>query len=331
MKNIRVDFFAKILFSACIIVVGILVFSGSAPGSFFFLDFPSLIFVVLGAVAVTLMGFSFPEICAAFRHALGSSDEPGKGGLEKSIYFWEAFARNFFQMGVLMTVINFIIMMNNISRGIAGVWNALAICFVTTLYGLILAALSTIAKPRVVKKLTGPGQPQQEMQSEPIKQGHNWNIERIIGIFLFIGTLAWVIILAEALKIFIHWPSLLIVAGGAVLFVLWAGNGEDGLSTTLSFAFTGAIGIIFGLVQMFYGAPAIQRIGEGMTFAILSCVFALVGMMLGGVHRQDHAFKKGKTDKKITISRIAWYGFPVATLMLLFYIFVLILIPVVKK
>jgi flagellar motor component MotA len=331
MKKFRVDFIVKILISACLILGGILAFSRAEPGSFFFLDFPSLIFVVLGAVAMTLMGFSFPEICAAFRHALGSSDEPGKGGLEKSIYFWEAVARNFFQMGVLMTVINFIIMMNNISRGIAGVWNALAICFVTTLYGLILAALSTIAGLRVVKKLTGPGQMQQEMQSEPIKQGHHWNIERIIGVFLFIATLAWVIMMADVLKIFIQWPSLLIVVGGAVLFVLWAGNGEDGLSTTLSFAFAGAIGIIFGLVQMFYGAPAIQRIGEGMTFAILSCVFALVGMMLGGVHRQDHAFKAGKTHKKITISRIAWYGFPVATLMLLFYIFVLILIPVVKK
>jgi hypothetical protein len=331
MKKFRVDFIVKILISVCLILGGILAFTAAEPGSFFFLDFPSLIFLVLGAVAVTLMGFSFPEIGAAFSHALGSSGEHGKEKLEKSLYFWEAAARNFFQMGVLMTVIGFIIMMNNISGGIANVWNALAICFVTTLYGLILAALSAIAGLRVSKKIGSPGQMQQEMQSESIKQGHNWNIERIIGVFLFVGTLGWVIIIADALKIFIHWPSLLIVAGGAVLFVLWAGNGEDGLSTTLSFAFAGVIGIIFGLVQMFYGAPAIAGIAEGMTFAVLSCVFALVGMMLGGVHRQDHAFKAGKTDKKITISRIAWYGFPVATLMLLFYIFVLILIPVVKK
>jgi len=330
MKKFRVDFIVKILISACLILGGILAFSGAEPGSFFFLDFPGLIFVVLGAVAMTLMGFSFPEIGAAFRHALHSPGEPGKGGLEKSIYFWETAARNFYLMGVLMTVINFVILLKHITS-IPHLWRTLAICFITTFYGLILASLSAIAGLRVVKKLTGPGQPQQEMQSEPIKQGHNWNIERIIGVFLFIGTLGWVIMSGEALKIFIHWPSLLIVAGGAVLFVLWAGNGEDGLSTTLSFAFAGVIGIIFGLVQMFYGAPAIQRIGEGMTFAVLSCVFALVGMMLGGVHRQDHAFKAGKTHKKITISRIAWYGFPVVTLMLLFYIFVLILIPVVKK
>jgi hypothetical protein len=277
------------------------------------------------------MGFSFPEIGAAFRHALGSPSEPGKGVLEKSIYFWEAAARNFYLMGVLMTVIGFIIMMKNIPSGIANVWKALAICFVTTLYGLILAALSAIAGLRVSKKNDSLGQPQQEMQVEPIKQGHNWNIEKIIGTLLFIATLAWVIMRADALTIFIHWPSLLIVAGGAILFVLWAGNGEDGLSTTLSFAFAGVIGIFFGLVQMFYGSPSITKIAEGMTSAILSCVFALVGMMLGGVHRQDHAFKTGKTDKKITISRIAWYGFPVVTLMLLFYSFVLMTIPIVKK
>lgn len=330
MKKFRVDFIAKILISACLILAGILAFSGSAPGSFFFLDSPSLIFVVLGAVAVTLMGFSFPEIGAAFRHALGSSGEPGKGGLEKSVYFWEAAARNFYLMGVLMTVIGFVILMKNVAS-ISHLWQTLAICFVTTLYGLILAALSAIAGLRVSKKIDSPMQPRQEMQVEPIKQGHNWNIEKIIGAILFITTLGWAIMRADALIIFIHWPSLLIVAGGAILFVLLAGNGEDGLSTTLSFTFAGVIGILFGLVQMFYGALSIARIGEGMTFAILSCVFALVGMMLGGVHRQDHAFKTGKAYKKITISRIAWYAFPVAALMLLFYIFVLSLIPIVKK
>jgi fumarate reductase subunit D len=194
-----------------------------------------------------------------------------------------------------------------------------------------LAALSAIAGLRVSKKIDSPGQPRQEIQVEPIKQGHNWNIEKIIGALLFIATLGWAIMRADALIIFIYWPSLLIVAGGAILFVLWVGNGEDGLSTTLSFAFAGVIGIFFGLVQMFYGALSIAKVAEGMTSAILSCVFALVGMMFGGVHRQDHAFKTGKTDKKITISRIAWYGFPVVVLMLLFYASVLMTIPIVKK
>ena len=332
MKKFRFDIIAKILISGCLIGAGILVFSGSAPGSFFFLDYAGLISVVLGAVAVTLMGFSFPEIGAAFRHALESPGEPGKGGLEKSLYFWEAAARNFFQVGVLMTVIAFVILMK-CTGSIPNLWKTLAICFSNTLYGLILASLSAIAGLRVSKKIDNPGQPRQEMQAEPIKQGNNWNIERIIGALLFIATLAWVIMRGDALKIFIHWPSLLIVAGGAVLFVLWAGNGEDGFSTTLSFAFAGVIGILFGLVQMFhgFGVSAIAGIAAGITFAVLSCVVALVGMMLGGVHRQDHAFKAGKTHKKITISRVAWYGLPVVTLMLLFYIFVLILIPVVKK
>lgn len=332
MKKIRVDIIAKILISVCLIGAGILVFSGSAPGSFFFLDYAGLISVVLGAVAVTLMGFSFPEIGAAFRHAMGSPGEPGKEELEKSVYFWEAAARNFFQVGVLMTVIGFIIMLKNIPAGIANVTKTVAICFVTTLYGLILAALSAIAGLRVVKKLADPGQPQQEMQVLPTIQGNKWNIEKIVGALLFIAILGWMVMKVDALEIFIHWPSLLIVVGGAILFVLWAGNGEDGLSTTLSFAFAGIIGILFGLVQMFPGfGGSIDRVAEGMTIATLSCAFGLVGMLLGGVHRQDHAFKTGKTYKKIPISRIAWYGFPLVTLMLIFYAFVLMLIPVVKK
>jgi hypothetical protein len=331
MKKIKIDFLARALICACFILAGILVFSGSAPGSFFFLDSAGLIGVVLGAAAMTLMGFSFPEIGAACKHALGSSGEPEKGGLEKSLYFWEAAARNFFQVGVLMTVIGFVIMMKTISSGIANVWRTLAICFITTLYGLIFAALSAIAGLRVGKKIAGFGAQRQELQTEPMKREPSWNMERIIGVLLFVATFGWVVNRADAWIMFIHWPSLLIVAGGAILFVLWAGNGDNGLSTTLGFVFTGVIGLVFGFVQMFYGALSIEKIGEGMTFAILSCAFALAGMMLGGVHLQDHAFKTGKTDRRITLSRIAWYGFPVAALVLLLYIFVLMLIPIVKK
>jgi hypothetical protein len=120
------------------------------------------------------------------------------------------------------------------------------------------------------------------------------------------------------------------VAGGAILFVLCVGNGVDGLSTTLGFAFSGVIGILFGLVQMFHGGAAIKGIAEGMTFTMFSCVFAMVGMMLGGVHRQDHAYKTGNRQENITISRIAWYGFPVVALMLLFYFFLLTIMPMVK-
>jgi hypothetical protein len=285
----------------------------------------------MGAVGVTLMGFTFPEIGAAFKHALGTSGEPGKGALDRSIYFWEAAARNFYLMGILMTVISFTILIKNMPSGsIRNFWMTLAICCITAVYGLILAALCAIAGLRVNNKLHGPGQSQQEIQEEPTKPGHNRYIEKIIGALLFIATLGWVILGADALMVFIYWPSLLVVAGGAILFVLCVGNGADGLSTTLGFAFSGIIGILFGFVQMFHGGASIKGITEGMTVVILSCVFAMVGMMLGGVHRQDHTYKTGKSQENITASRIAWYGFPVIVLMLLFYFFLMTIIPMGK-
>lgn len=329
MKKFRIAIITKFVIGACLILAGVYVFCVSSPGTFYFFDFPGLIYVVLGGVAMTLMGFSFPEIGSAFKHALGSSREPGKGELEKSVYFWEAVARNFFLMGVLMTVIGYVILLKHI-HSIAHLWNTLASCFITTVYGLILGALGTIAGLRVSKKIEDLGQSGQDMEVNSTIQRPNWNIEKIIGIILFITTIGFAINTAEALLIFIHWPSLLIVAGGAIFFVICAGNGEDGLSTTLSFAFTGVIGILFGVVQML-NAPSISGIAGGMTIALLSCVFALLGMMLGGVHRQDYFFKRGKTNKKITISRISWYGFPIVVIMLIFYTFLLIMMPITKK
>jgi hypothetical protein len=331
----KLFFIAKILIIVCLILAGTQVFSGSPAGSFFFLDPLLLLFVIMGAVGLTLMGFSFPEIGAAFKYAFGTSGEPGKGPFDRSIYFWEAAARNFYLTGVLLTVINFVILMKglpNCSGGIMQFWMTLAICCITTVYGLILAALCAIAGLRINNKLHtthGPGQSQREIHEDISQTGHNRLIEKAIGALLFIATLGWVILKANALTAFVYWPSLLVVAGGAILFVLCVGNGVDGLSTTLGFAFSGIIGILFGLVQMFHGGAAIKGIAEGMTFTMFSCVFAMVGMMLGGVHRQDHTFKTGKTHA-ITISRIAWYGLPVVVLVLLFYFFLLTIIPMVK-
>lgn len=329
----KLFFIAKILIIVCLILAGTQVFSGSPAGSFFFLDPLLLLFVIMGAVGLTLMGFSFPEINAAFKHAFGSSGEPGKGPFDGSIYFWEAAARNFYLAGVLMTVINFVIVMKglpNCSGGIVDFIISLGICCITSVYGLILAALCAIAGLRINNKRHIAGQPAQEISGNISQPAHSRFIEKAIGALLFIATLGWVILKANALTAFIYWPSLLIVAGGAILFVLCVGNGADGLSTTLGFAFSGIIGIFFGLVQMFHGGAAIKGIAEGMTFTMFSCVFAMVGMMLGGVHRQDHAYKTGKTHT-ITLSRVAWYGFPVVVLILLFYFFLMTIMPMVKK
>ncbi|MDQ1354537.1 MAG: hypothetical protein QG657_4846, partial [Acidobacteriota bacterium] len=259
----KLFFIVKILIIVCLILAGTQVFSGSQEGSFFFLDPLLLLFVIMGAVGLTFMGFSFPEINAAFKHAFGPSGEPGKGPFAGSIYFWEAAARNFYLTGVLMTVINFVILMKGLPHGSGGIVDFimnLAICCITSVYGLILAALCAIAELRINNKLHIAGQPAQEIPGDISQPAHNRFIEKVIGALLFITTLGWVILKADALLAFIHWPSLLVVAGGAIFFVLCVGNGADGLSTTLGFAFSGIIGVLFGLVQMFHGGHSIKGI-----------------------------------------------------------------------
>ena len=117
---------------------------------------------------MTLMGFSFPEIGSAFRHAFTGSDE--QRGREASVYFWEAVGRNAFMVGVLGTVIGFFIMIKNIS-GLKAVGLALAAAFVSTFYGLILAALCTVAALRISKKLGDTSQPQMPPQMPPGQGG----------------------------------------------------------------------------------------------------------------------------------------------------------------
>lgn len=311
----------KTLIISCLILAGILVFPGSSEGPFLFLDFFTLVFVVLGTAAMTSMGFSFAETGAAFRHAFGGGDE--QQGRENSVYFWEAAGRNAFMVGVLGTVTGFFIMIKNL-LGFKWIGLSLATSFVSTFYGLILAAFCAVAALRAGKKLDGTSQPRPQAQAQGVK------IENIVGYILFIAIIGWPLVKTGTLPLIIHWPSLLVVVGGAVLMVLWVGNGKDGRSITLGFAFTGLIGVVFGIVQMFYGmyTNSIGGIAAAMAFSILSCVFGLLGMMLGGIPLQDRAFKKGKIPQKITASRIAWYGFPALASGLLFIVFLLMLIPI---
>ena len=323
MKTVHL--IVKTLIVSSLIGAGILVFAGSPEGPYFFLDTGSLAFVVLGGAAMTLMGFSFPEIGAAFKHAFGSKDE--QKGLEKSIYFWEAAGRNAFMVGVLGSVAGFLIMVENI-RSLKDPGLSLTICFITTLYGLILGALCTMTALRVGKKLDSPQQSQ--AREVPAAQENSLKIENIIGCILFIMIIGGGLIKTDAWSIIIHWPSLLFVAGGAILMVLWTGNGGDGSSFTLGFAFTGLIGVVFGMTQMFYGLPNIKSIANGITFAILSFVFGLLGMMLGGIPLQDRTIKTGKIRQKLALSRAAWYGFPAMAFAFLFLALLIILIPVKK-
>jgi len=98
------------------------------------------------------------------------------------------------------------------------------------------------------------------------------------------------------------------------------------------FALTGFLATLMGFVQALFGfsSRGIQEIAIAITFILSSCFVALVGMMLVGNPLEDCSFKVGKGQKPLTLSRIAWFVFPLVTLILLFLTFVMVVTPIQK-
>lgn len=324
-----------------ILIVAFLLFAVIISGKFSnFLNGPGLAFVLLGAVAMALMSFSVPEIRAAFKHAAG---RPGAGEeLQKSAYFWESSARNVWMLGILGTIISFVIGLATCEGGIGDIVSRMAVSFLSMVYGIILGVICFVP----ALKLTGEliKQPAQEAREVLEKPGENaaktLRFEKIIGYVLFIVLMGWTIISPltseppdgplNPLEMFIYWPALLVVIGGTIALVMFVGDASSGRSFTLSFALTGLLGSLMGFVQGLIGfsSQGIKDVASAVTFIISSCFVAMVGMMLIGIPLEDRSVKAGRNYKRLSLSRIAWYVFPLVALIFLILTFVIVLTPV---
>jgi amino acid transporter len=316
------------------------IFSGS-----FFTDLmkgASLVFVLLGGVGMALMGFSAREIGTAFKHAGGAPD--GKENLQNSAYFWEAAARNFLMLGVLGAFISFVTALGRSRGGIANIALQMSESFLPAVYGMILGVICFVPVLKLTGKLSK--YPLKEPKEAIEKPGENafkiLRFENMIGYALFIAVVGWTIVSSISLyesggplnpwEVFIYWPSLLVVLGGTIVLVMFIGDAAAGRSFTLSFALTGLIGSLMAFVQTLisFSARGVKDVASAMTFIISSCFLALLGMMLVGIPLEDRAIKTGKNKKQLTLSRIAWYVFPLVALILLLFAFVTVLIPIKK-
>jgi len=325
-----------------ILIVIFFVVAVILSGSFFtdLMKGYSLVFVLLGGVGMALMGFSAREIGDAFKYAAGGPD--GKENLQNSAYFWEAAARNFLILGVLGSFISFITALGRSSGGIANIALQMSESFLPAVYGMILGVICFVP----VLKLTGelskyPLQaPSEALEKPGEKVVKILRFENIIGYSLFIAVVGWAIVSSlssyesggplNPLEVFIYWPSILVVLGGTIVLVMFIGDAAAGRSFTLSFALTGLIGSLMAFVQTLisFSARGVRDVASAMTFIISSCLLAMLGMMLVGMPLEDRAIKTGKNKKQLTLSRIAWYVFPVVALILLMFAFVTVLIPV---
>ena len=164
----------------------------------------------------------------------------------------------------------------------------------------------------------------------------------VIGYVLFVLCMAWVIVSSfstltadsplNPASVFLYWPSLLIVAGGTILFVLFIGGKALGRSLTLSFALTGLIGTLVGYYLMLQGflSHRIEGVAMGVTFIIAACFFALLGMIILGAPLGDRTLKLSQSGRQGALSRIAWFLFPLICLIFLTVTFVLVITPIKK-
>lgn len=283
----------------------------------------TLVFILAGGVGLMLMGFSLPEIGTAFKHAFGNTEGADGEQLKISAYFWESTARSILVLGVLGTTAGYIITVRY-NTGISDFGLGAAIAFLTTVYGLILAALCAVPALTLRNKINGQTLP-------AVQRPTVFRWERIPGYILLFAALMWTV--SGKYNVFLDLSSLLVVAGLASAFMVLLGDTAAGHPVTLSFAVTGLIGIFIGIARFFIGifSAAIQEIVLGMTFSLLSCFFALLGMLLAGKPLEDRAFKAGKNGKAALLSRIAWYGFPILVIALILFWQLLAMIPMQKK
>ena len=324
----------KIMVAAALIAAA--VFAGKSQG---LLDGPRLVYVLLGMVAMTLMGFSRSDITAAFKHGAGRPG--GEKELRISLHFWEAAARNAWMLGVMGTIISFIFALSISSGGIRDIAAQMASAFITSIYGMILGAVFLIPAFKSLAQLSAL--PPAENQDLPIiPDNHSaprLKLENIIGYILFALVFGWAILYPlfsktpagplNPAQLFIYWPSMLVVAGGTIALVLFIGKTGAGRPISLCLALTGIIGSLIGFIQVLisFSGKSIKGISAAVTFIISCCFISMLGMMLIGLPLEDHAVKNLGRKKPLTVTRLAWFLVPLAALIFLALTFVLVITP----
>lgn len=329
----RIHLMGKILILVLLAVAALL--SGRLR---LYLDPYGLLFVIVGGAAGALMTFSGGEIRAAFAHAggaLGSADELGQSAL-----FWEAAARNFWMLGVLRSILSFVISLGSLSGGLAALTSGLAHSLLAALYGMVLTVICYVPYWKLEGQRRRPHPPDSTMTPALPARGeiNNWQFSHLVGYALFVVILVTTLLrppvteIGAALRWIVYWPSLLVVFGGTLALLLFLGNAVHESAISPGFAVTGLIGSLMGFVQTLLGisAGSIEDISSAVTFILSSCFAALLGMFLLGGPLEDRAAKGSGETTRTALSRASWYVFPLLALVFLVAVFVLIVTPFEK-
>ncbi len=162
------------------------------------------------------------------------------------------------------------------------------------------------------------------------------NPEKLIGYILFlllfgsaIGINAIVlpdVKLWYCFRIFIDFPSILLVMGGTFAITIMSG-GIFKMETnqiakqyqwqviTLGLVVTSLIGMMIGLIRVLTNIDDPGSIGPGTATSILSFVVAGIILALIAFPMEDRYYKMNKNYREMSLSRIAWYGYPLVVVL----------------
>ncbi len=295
-----------------------------------------LFFLIIGSVAVALMGFSRREIWAAFRHAVGVSGP--LGDLKRAAYFWEAAARNAWLLGVLGSALNFTIALSTESGGITDITGRMIRSFIVILYGLVMAVICLVPAMKIAGQAEQPPAPAKSV-SGPGGAAH---FERVTGYVLFAAVLGLTIAFLvrgypqngplPVIKVMLHGPAILIVLGGAIALALFTGASAGARALTLGFAMTGLIGLLTGLIQALFGFAHtnIKEIAGAVAFIISTSLFALLGLAAIAAPLEDREVMGGRRERPGPYSRLLWAVFPLLTFIFLLLTFIMVITPLKK-
>jgi len=297
-------------------------------------------FLFLGAGAMILAGFSWSEIRTGLRWLTGLSVPADQLALLPR--FWEAAGRDFWLLGVLGTIINFILALSRMGEGEGGIQaiaSGMALSFRPALYGMILAVACAVPAVKAREKMAERSEPAipATPETEPGRRRAGLTGENFLGYILLLIVLAWSVspsfgkwkIAPWPGNPFLDWASLLAVGGGAMLLFVFLGRGLAAESISAVFGVTGTVGALTGLLQTLFGIAHknIAEVSSALTFVISSCFLALIGIVLIGAPRED----RGRRDRDGRISakrRLAWYAFPLLVLIFIMIVLILVVTPI---
>jgi len=328
-----------LLIAGKILIVLILAMGALQSGTLAsYIDPYGFIFVLVGGVALLMISFPGAEIWAALRHAAGDSGSEAE--IRISTLFWEAAGRDFWILGglssVLSLIVGFVGLRTVQTAAISAVIPILIRPLLSTFYGSLLAVICFVP----CWKLLGVRQsrqsaPNTERKETPILIGRpGLRFGTVLGYVFFLSALVWTgrMLLDLHMSLWsVYRPALLVVLGGTLALILFAGGNNTRLTSSAAFAGMGLIGSLMGFIQMLIGMTnpgpqGIAHVAGAIAFVLFSCFTALVGMAITAP-LEDRAIRTGRVEAPSAFSRVSWYVFPLLSLIFLILVFINIIMP----